>query len=315
MRIRHLSPVAVVAVVLWLAPARLASQAPNPATTEAAGAKSWVPPKTPDGQPDIQGLWANYDSTPFETPLPSDRRGVDDGTGPSADFADSAPRRNPRRRSMVVDPSSGRVPVMPWAEAKRDSDISRIRDSWEYQTPWERCITRGVPGGLFPSGYGNGYRIVQAPGVVAILYEMIHEPRIIPVDGSPHLPSHIRLWNGDSRGRWEGNTLVVDITNYNDKGVIATNAATGRIRGIPHSKDLHVVERFTLVDTDTISYEVMIDDPKVYTAPWKVAIPLTRDDNYQMFEYACHEGNHGMPNTLSAGRALDKAAEAARKNK
>jgi hypothetical protein len=202
---------------------------------------------------------------------------------------------------------------MPWAEAKRDADIARIRDSWEYQTPWERCITRGIPGGFFPSGYGNGYQIVQSPGVVAILYEMIHEPRIIPVDGSPHLPSNIRLWNGDSRGRWEGNTLVVDITNYNDKGVIATNAATGRIRAIPHSDQLHVVERFTLVDADTIDYQVTISDPKVYTAPWTVAIPLTRDDSYQMFEYACHEGNHAMPNTLSAGRARDKADAAKQK--
>ena len=214
---------------------------------------------------------------------------------------------------MVVDPPDGRVPVLPWAEAERDLNLTRIRDAWEYQTPWDRCITRGIPGGMFPSGYGNGYRFVQSPGVVAILYEMIHEPRIIPVDGSPHLPSNIRMWNGDSRGRWEGNTLVVDITNYNDKGDIATNAATGRIRGIAHSQELHVVERFTLANPDTLNYEVTITDPKVYSAPWKVVIPLTRDDDYQMFEYACHEGNHAMPNTLSAGRTIDKAAGAGSK--
>lgn len=311
MSMRHLLHGAAVVVALWWLPAQPAGQGSAPSA--APGAAAWTPPRTPDGQPDIQGIWTNYDPTPFEVRLPTDGRGVDDGTGPSGDFADSAPRRNQRRRSMVVDPPNGRVPVLPWAEAERDLNLTRIRDAWEYQTPWDRCITRGIPGGMFPSGYGNGYRFVQSPGVVAILYEMIHEPRIIPVDGSPHLPSNIRMWNGDSRGRWEGNTLVVDITNYNDKGDIATNAATGRIRGIAHSQELHVVERFTLANPDTLNYEVTITDPKVYSAPWKVVIPLTRDDDYQMFEYACHEGNHAMPNTLSAGRTIDKAAGAGSK--
>jgi hypothetical protein len=142
---------------------------------------------------------------------------------------------------------------------------------------------------------------------------MIHEARIIPLDGRPHPPQSIRQWNGDSRGRWEGNTLVVDTTNYNGKGWIATSAATGRIKGIPQSEALHVVERFTRVSSDTIQYEVTIDDPDVYTKPWKVAIPLERDPNYQIFEYACHEGNHAVANILSGGRALDEAAEEAAK--
>ncbi|PYS17457.1 MAG: hypothetical protein DMG17_09670 [Acidobacteria bacterium] len=116
------------------------------------------------------------------------------------------------------------------------------------------------------------------------------------------------MWNGDSRGGWEGNTLVVDITNYNDKGNVATNAATQRVRSIPQSEDLHVVERFTRVDENTINYEVVVEDPKVFTAPWKVAMSLNREPKYELFEYACHEGNHAVPNTLSAGRAKDKAA-------
>jgi hypothetical protein len=120
--------------------------------------------------------------------------------------------------------------------------------------------------------------------------------------------SNVRTWTGDPRGRWEGNTLVVETTNFNDKGSIATSAATGRIRGIPHSDQLRVTERFTVRDDKTIDYEVTIEDPKVYTAPWKVALPLTRDDNYRMFEYACHEHNMSLTNELAGGRALDRAA-------
>ena len=216
---------------------------------------------------------------------------------------------------MVVDPPNGRVPLKPSAEARRDYDAAHITDSWEHMSVWDRCITRGVPAGMFPAGYNNAYQIVQIPGYVVLLYEMIHEARVIPVDGRPHLPQSIRQWNGDSVGRWEGNTLVVDTTNYNGKGWIATSAATGRIKGIPQSPNLHVVERFTRVNTDTIQYEVTIDDPENYTQPWKVAIPLQRDPTYQIFEYACHEGNHAVENVLSGGRALENktAEDAARK--
>jgi hypothetical protein len=175
-------------------------------------------------------------------------------------------------------------------------------------SPWDRCITRGIPGGFFPAGYNNAYQIVQARGFVVIHYEMIHAARIIPTNGRPHLPSHIGLWDGDSVGHWEGNTLVVDITNYNGKGWIATNAAAGRVKGIPQSDALHVVERFTRTDQDTINYEVTIDDPKMYTKSWKVAMPLTRDDSYQIFEYACHEGNQAVEHILRAGRFVEKDA-------
>ena len=134
---------------------------------------------------------------------------------------------------------------MKWAEDKRDYDLAHLEDHYRHETPWVRCITRGVPGGMFPAGYNNGYQIIQMPGYVVIVYEMIHDTRIIPLDGRPHVGANIRMWNGDPRGRWEGNTLVVETTNFNDMGSIATSAATGRIRGIPHSDELHVVERFT----------------------------------------------------------------------
>jgi len=196
--------------------------------------------------------------------------------------------------------------VKPEAEARRDYDLAHVADSYQYMSLWDRCITRGIPGGMFPAGYNNAYRIVQVPGYVIIFYEMIHNARIIPLDGKPHISSGVKLWDGDPRGHWEGNTLVVDTTNYNNKGWIATSAATGRIKGIPQSEALHVLERFTRVDADTINYQVTIDDPNIYTRPWKVAMPLSRESNYQIFEYACHEGNEAVANILRGGRAAEK---------
>ena len=322
MKIRFL---VVMGLIASIYPSPVAGQSPR--TEAKTVTTAWSPQRTPDGQPDINGTWTNYDSTPFEAPAPEDAARLaalrqwfpqGDQTGPrdfnSADGPADAPR-NARRKAMVVDPETGRVPVRPDAAAKKDYALAHLTDSWENHTPWERCITRGVPAGIFPGGYGAGYQIIQGPGVVVIRYEMIHEARIIPVDGRPHLPQSIRLWNGDSRGRWEGNTLVVDITNYNDKSAIATNIASQAMRGIGQSEQLHVVERFTLVDANTINYEATIDDPKTYTRPWKVAMPINRDSKYQMFEYACHEGNYGLPNSLSGARAQEKAATAAAKPK
>ena len=287
-----------------------ASQRPK-----ASKAEGWTPKRTPDGQPDLQGTWVNFDSTPFEAPAdappPPVAAAPSPGINPPAHWAEHDSPQSQRRRSMVVEPADGRVPVRPWAEAQRDFDLAHLGDSYVHETPWVRCITRGVPAGMFPAGYNNAYQIIQIPGHVVIAYEMIHETRIIPIDGRPHLGSAIRQWNGDPRGHFEGTTLVVDTTNYNDKGSIATSAATGRIRGIPQSDALHIVERFTPVDANTMRYEVTVEDPKVYTKPWKVALPLNRDSNYQFFEYACHEGNVAMAAELSGGRAQERAAAAA----
>ena len=318
----------IVAIAVGLVLPVLASA---PAVGQSAG--DWVPPRTPDGQPDIQGVWTNFDPTPFEAPSevdierlaplarwfpgtnqpPAPPRPPESGAAREVSgFADgpgSAPR-NSRRLSMVVDPPDGRIPVTEEAVAIRNDRLINLTDSWMNHTDWERCITRGVPGGIFPPGYGAGYRILQTPGYVVILYEMIHEARIIPVDNRPHAPHAIRQWNGDSRGYWDGNTLVVEITNYNDQGTIATNIATRGARGLPRSEGLHVIERFTFTDRDTIHYEVTINDPAIYTAPWTVAMPLNRDSTYELYEYACHEGNYGLENSLSAGRAEDRAAAA-----
>ena len=144
---------------------------------------------------------------------------------------------------------------------------------------------------------------------------MIHDTWIIPLDGRPHVGPNIRLWMGDSRGRWEGNTLVVSTTNFTDRSWIASHSAAGRVKGIPVSEFLHVVERFTRVDADTIHYEATIEDPNVYTRPWMVSVSINRDQNYRIFEYACHEGNQAVENILRGGRAEDKDAEDAAKSR
>src|SRR5262245_22400926 len=283
---------------------------------------------------DLQGTWTNATITPFERP--ADLEGKEFLTEKEAKELEARAAQNrvdrppqpgdtgsynqfwfdsgtkavkSRRTSLVVEPRDGKVPLKPEAEAKRDSNAARNADSYEYMSVWDRCITRGVPAGMFPAGYNNAYQITQIPGYVVILYEMIHNARIIPMDGRPHLPSGVKLWDGDSRGRWEGNTLVIDTTNYNDKGWIATSAATGRIKGVPQSEALHLVERFTRIDRDTINYEVTIEDPNMYTKSWKVATPLSRDPGYQIFEYACQEGNHAVENVLSGGRAAERAGK------
>lgn len=263
----------------------------------------WSERRTPDGQPDLQGTWVNFDDTPFERAPGAPAAAA----APDAWTAFASPK-SARRPSMVIEPADGRVPLLASAESARDDKLAHIGDSWIYETPWVRCITRGVPGGFFPAAYNNAYQIIQVPGYVVIRSEMIHETRIIPIDGRPHVGAAIRQWTGDSRGRWEGNTLVVDTTNYNDRGMIATSAASGRLRGVAQSESLHVVERFRRVDEKTIAYEATIDDPKMYAKPWKVGFPLNLDDSYEIYEYSCHEGNYTMMNELTGGRARDRSA-------
>jgi hypothetical protein len=329
----------IVAIALTLlAAARLSAQTASLAANRTPPAKpsgkTWTPPRTADGQPDLQGTWTNATITPFERPkefegkpilteaesAELERRAAQNRVdrppreGDVGDYnrlwIDSGTRVvSTRQSSLVVEPSDGRVPLSEAGEAKRNYNLAHNADSYIYMSPWDRCITRGMPGGMFPAGYNNAYQIMQTPGYVVIVSEMIHEARIIPLGSSQHLPQTILQWNGNSIGRWEGQTLVVDTTNYNGKGWTTTSAASGRIKGVPQSEALHVVERFTRAAADTISYEVTIDDPNLYTRPWKVAIPLTRDDNYQIYEYACHEGNEAVGLVLRGGRARDKAAE------
>src|SRR2546426_3151408 len=247
-----------VITVIWLAPVSVAGQAsPAKAAPAATVKKTWTPPRTPDGQPDLQGMWTNATITPFERPsgmakpflTEEEAAALEQQAAERRQNADERPPRpgdvgnynqfwfdsgtkvvSTRQTSLVVDPPDGRVPVRPEAEKVRDDNDAQNRDAPEFMSPWDRCITRGVPGGFFPAGYNNAYQILQTPGYVVILYEMIHAARVIPIGTRAHLPPTMRSWDGDSIGRWDGNTLVVDVTNFNGRGWIATNAAAGRIK-------------------------------------------------------------------------------------
>lgn len=214
-----------------------------------------------------------------------------------------------RRTSLIVKPADGKIPsLVPEAQRRQGETELRHRplratggfeagrgaDSWTDRSLWERCITQGLPR-ISSAAYNSNIQIVQSPDRVVILYEMIHEARIIPLDGSPHLDQRIRQYLGDSRGHWEGNTLVVDTTNFSDK----TN-----FRG--STSGLHMIERFTRLDAGTLNYEVTFDDPATWTTPWTAAIPW-RKSRGQIFEYACHEGNYGMFGILGGGREEDRA--------
>jgi hypothetical protein len=222
-----------------------------------------------------------------------------------------------RQTSLIVDPPDGRMPPMTPEGQKRTAAIPRTLyydngpggpfNGPEDLSVYDRCITRGVIGSTLPVGYNAGNQIVQGPGYVAIRYEMIHETRLIPLDGRPHVGQRIRTYMGDARGHWEGTTLVVETTNFNGKAGI-----TGNGRATYTSDAIRLVERFTRVDRDTLQYEATIDDPTMWTRPWTVALPLKQDPQYGMFEYACHEGNYGLRNILSASRAGDRDAEDAK---
>lgn len=224
-------------------------------------------------------------------------------------------RRASHQSSQVIDPPDGRLPALtPEAQAKLDAKMKLRREpnpgSWVNWSDYDRCITRGVAGSIFPVIYGNGLEIVQSPGFVAIRYEMVHDVRIIPTDGRSHLSSNIRSYMGDAVGHWEGKTLVVETTNLLGDTLAAGVNGDG---GAPYSEDMKMTEKFTRVSPNTINYQMTVNDPKTYTAPFTVAFPITQEPGYQLFEYACHEGNMAMHNMLSAARAEDKKAAAAGK--
>ena len=336
MRARLIMCVAAILISVIAIPLSASAQSSSPSPS-AAG--SSAVPRTPWGDPDLQGGWTSQGElgVPFERPKEfgtrqeltdeefaksSDRlraererdnaefdlETADRSNAGAVGSATSPPphwleRGNPSRRtSMVIDPPDGRVPeITADARARIQRQVRGSFGNGPWNGPkdftlYDRCITRGVPGSMFPAVYNANTRIVQGPGFVAITYEMIHETRIIPVDGRDHIGSTIRQYHGDSRGRWEGDTLVVDARNFSD----ATN-----YRG--SGKDLHLVERFTRVGANDLRYEVTVEDATTFAKPWTAALNLKTQPE-EMFEYACHEGNHAMFNMLSAARAAEKAA-------
>jgi hypothetical protein len=302
--------VVLATLVVMTSPAAGQATARAPGQGEAkapARASAYSPPRTPDGQPDISGMWEPGPGRPMEKP-----RGeawhppvVADGSNGAAYtfFApgDALPGGRATDRSpMIFDPPDAIIPLQPWAVAKRDEIIAH-QENVQLLDPRVRCLQAGVPRANLPVFY-NSYQILQTPGSVVILYEWNHMTRVIPLDGRPHLPAAIRLANGDSRGRWEGNTLVVDVTNFTGdtwvvghgappEGAPASSLTSGH--GVIHTEALHVVELFTRVDPATIRYEATIEDPKVFTRPWKFALDafVRAKPDHQLFEYACHEGN------------------------
>ena len=282
-----------------------------------------------ESPPDLQGVWTAGTLTPFERP-------AQPAAPPEADSAEQqrlatekfwAAGHKPgdvgrdndafidqhlqllpdNQASLVVEPANGKVPLRPEAVSRRDFNLSNF-DSYQTMSQWDRCITR-QPTAMFPGVYNNAYQFVQTPGYVLIVAEMVHDARIVPIGNdarAAHIDPRVRSWGGDSRGHWEGSTLVVETTNFNGAGWIATAGNAAPIRGVPFSEQLRTIERFTRVDHDTMQYEITIEDPVNYTAPWKVAYPLARDDQYQVFEYACHEGNRAIDMILRGARVQEQ---------
>jgi hypothetical protein len=290
------------------------------------------------GDPDLQGLWTNESRTPMERPVElgnkaffteedvqamraaaepapvdtiSDEVSVPVAGGNvgahSAIWLDQGEALlSTRQTSLIVDPPNGRAPLRDSAWQARENRLQHLEDDYLNFTPWDRCITRGVPGAMLPAAYNNAYRLIQTPDHIAIMHEMIHEVRIIPLDKADHNDERIKLWMGDSVARWEGTTLVVETTNFHGRGMIANSGGGGRLRGVSVTEDLHLVERFTRIDEDTIIWEVTITDPDIYTQPFTISMPMTNDPDYVIYEYACHEGNQAIRNILSAGREREK---------
>ena len=224
------------------------------------------------------------------------------GVGPPGHWLERAPRPS-RRTSIVVDPADGRIPFLNEEARKRSTVAVNARTSGQkpYDGPealdlYDRCITRGLPHVIFPTIYNNTSQIVQGPGYVAIRYEMIHDARVIPINGGAHLPPAMTQYFGDSRGRWEGDTLVVDVTNFPSNIVNYRGAGAG----------LRLTERFRRISADTVRYEVTVSDPTTFSRPWTAALHLRHSNQPDVFEYACHEGNYAMRNILSGARAAER---------
>jgi hypothetical protein len=304
---------------------------PDAPAPTAAGA--WQVPRTSWGDPSVEGTYTNKDE--FGTPLerPEELAGRQRDEFGAEEMAALMTERRERGRALaqtiggssdndtgagpphwyeyleavnsrpwfVAEPADGKIPPVTEEAEQRAQAMARsfakreAPDTYTDMSLYDRCITIGLPGSMMPMIYGNAYEITQSPGYVAIRYEMVHETRLIPLDGAPRLPSNLDFWMGDGRGRWEGDTLVVETTNIRQAAAYR-NA----------SENLKIVERFTPVDENTLRWEVRFDDPATWPAPWAIEMPLKRSAEAAPFEYACHEGNLGLRNILSAARAAER---------
>ena len=308
-----------------------------PSTVAGQSNGAWTPDRRADGQPDITGMWNNSNAmfTPLE--LPEELAGRDDLS--AEELQTRAEARASGRitasewngfessrgvggygtywfdwywetpvdigaPALIVEPATGRVPART-ADAQEEiaMNLGQLHDAAANMESGDRCISRGVLGMMMPTEYNNGTLILQPPGYVVIHSEMIHNVRIIPIDATPHVAEHIRQWEGDPRGRWDGNTLVVESTNFRPVGNMRGPTAGTRSR---QSEAQRIVERFTVVGPDALHYTVRMEDGETYTAPWSAAFPFNRDDDYVQFEYACHEGNYSVPNALGGARADER---------
>jgi hypothetical protein len=301
--------------------------------TAVAAAQRWAPPRTPWGDPDLEGVWTsdNNFSIPLERPAAvADKEFLDGkefedalanrgkliaavadggevGAGPSHWYENLTAKS--RRSSLIIDPRNGRLPAQTAEARARATAAAAARkgrgpsDSWTDRSLWDRCITVGLPAVMFPTGYNNNVQILQAPGVVTITHEMMHDTRVIPLDGRPHISPQIRHYLGDSRARWEGTTLVVDVTNFHPNDTTAIHPlSSARLE----RDGLHLIERYTRTAGDAMRYEVTVDDPHTFERPWTAVLDLAPQGD--MYEYACHEGNRGLENILRAARLDDARA-------
>jgi len=328
---------AALVVVAVLMPATASGQAVSPAAKAATVGKSYNPPRTADGQPDLQGVWTNNTVTPLERPKGlaakefytdaelaekqkrererldlnlEEGRPTEAGTAADVhyDFAQFGLDRSQaklvwdRRTSIIVGQEGTMPPMTPEARKRLAESAAKNKghelDGPENRPLGARCLARANVGPpMLPAAYNSNLQIVQGAGSVAIETEMIHDTRIIPLDGRPHISSNIRQWYGDSVGHWEGNTLVVDTTNFSD------------LNPFPGAQNLHVVERLTRVDPDTILYQFTVEDPGMWTKPWSGELPINKIQG-QVYEYACHEANYPLANTLRGARVAEQEAAA-----
>ena len=291
--------------------------------------------RTPWGDPDLQGFWSNTTTTPMERPseyegraaLSDEERAELDAL--AASYQDRAPPpgstgaynsfwvdrgQRSAQTSLVVDPPDGRLPALTDRVRERDASVAAARnaapDSYTDLNLYDRCITRGLPGAMIPGFYNHNYQILQTADHVVILVEMIHDARIIPLDGRSQAPARVGQWLGESRARWEGDTLVVETTGFSPK---ADERAVSNGLYLVHAsgEQLHLVERFTRTGADTIDYQFTVTDPLTYQQPWTASVPMSRIDG-PLYEYACHEGNYGLANILRGARNAERQAAASK---